>query len=215
MIHDVPQGSEAWKALRLGKVTASKVQDIIARTKSGYSASRANYRADLVLERITKAPRDCFQTAAMLHGIETEPEACDAYCRHMLCTVSEVGFVDHPRIERTGASPDRLVGEDGMIEVKCPQPAAHLDILLSGKVPEKYITQICWQFACLPERTWADFVSYSPAFPEAMRLFIQRIPRDDALIAELEKEVEIFLREVDDAEAQLRAKYETQELEAA
>lgn len=214
MIHDVPQGSEAWKALRLGRVTASRVQDIIARTKSGYSASRANYKAALVLERMTGVAQDTFQTPAMLHGIETEPYACEAYCQHMLCTVTEVGFVEHPHIVMSGASPDRLVGDDGLIEVKCPQPAAHLDTLLSGSVPEKYLTQICWQFACLPERRWADFVSYSPAFPEPMRLFIQRVPRDDALIAALEQEVEGFLEEVEETVAKLRAQYATQ-LEAA
>jgi putative phage-type endonuclease len=208
VIHDIPQGSEAWKALRCGKVTASKVADVIARTKSGgYGASRANYRAALVLERMTGTVQDFFQTPAMLHGTMTEPEACDAYCQHMLCRADTIGFVDHPAIPMSGASPDRLIGDDGLLECKCPQPAAHMDVLLNGKVPEKYITQINWQLACMPERKWADFISYSPAFPEPMRLFIQRIPRDDEAIAELEREVTAFLAEVDETVAALRARY--------
>ena len=215
MIHDIPQGSDAWKALRCGKVTASKVADVLARTKGGtWGASRANYRAALVLERMTGQPQDCFQTPAMLHGIQTEPEACEGYCQHMLCTVEQVGFVDHPTIAMSGASPDRVVGDDGILEAKCPQPPAHLEILLSNRVPEKYVTQIHWQLACMPDRKWADFISYNPAFPEAMRLFVQRVPRDDEAIAEIEREVVAFLGEVDETVAQLRARYE-QELEAA
>jgi putative phage-type endonuclease len=207
MIHDVPQGSDAWKALRCGRVTASKVADIVARTKSGPAASRANYKAALVLERMTGVAQDCFQTPAMLHGIECEPLAVEAYCQHMLCTVSEVGFVEHPTIAMSGASPDRLVGDDGLIECKCPQPPAHLESLLTHRIPEKYIHQINWQFACLPERKWTDFVSYNPSVPEPMRLFVQRIPRDDAAIADLEKEVAAFLAEVDETVSRLLAQF--------
>ncbi len=214
MIHNFEQGSPEWKAYRAGRVTASKVADVIARTKSGWGASRANYRAALVVERLTGTTQDIFQTAAMLHGIVTEAEACDTYRQHMLCTLAETGFVDHPTIPMSGASPDRLVDDDGIVEAKCPQPPAHIDILLSGKVPERYVTQINWQLACLPDRKWADFISYCPSFPEPMRLFVQRIPRDDEAIAELEAEVTAFLAEVTDTEAQLRAAY-TPELENA
>jgi putative phage-type endonuclease len=221
VIHDIPQGSDAWKALRCGKVTASKVADIIARTKSGYGASRANYRTAIVLERMTGTVQDCFVTPAMMHGTLTEPEACDAYSQHMLCKLETVGFVDHPTIPLAGASPDRIVGDDGLLEAKCPQPTAHLDVLLSGKVPEKYITQINWQLACMPERKWCDFISYSPAFPEPMQLFVQRVPRDDEAIAELEREVTAFLAEVEQTVAALQARFGdleqqlTQSLEAA
>jgi len=210
----IAQGSDEWKRQRLGKATASKIADVIAKTKSGSSASRASYLADLVLERLTGQPRDFFQTAAMLHGIVTEPEAVEAYCQHELCTATETGFVDHPTIAMSGASPDRLIGNEGMVEAKCPQPPAHLDTLLRGQVPARYITQINWQFACLPERKWCDFISYSPAFPEPMQLFIRRVERDDALIAEIEAEVAQFLAEIDDKVAALRAQYEP-EREAA
>ncbi len=210
----IEQGSDAWKRQRLGKATASRIADVIARTKSGYGASRESYKADLVLERLTGQPRDFFQTAAMLHGITTEPEACNAYAFHCDAELSEVGFIDHPTIPMSGASPDRLVSSDGMLEAKCPQPNTHLATLLNGKVPEKYRTQILWQLACMPERKWADFISYCADFPPTMRLFVQRIDRDDEAIAELEREVTEFLAEVDNTVGKLLAAYEP-EMEAA
>lgn len=213
----VEQGSPEWKAIRCGRVTASKVADIIAKGKGGApSASRASYKAALILERMTGCVQDIYQTPAMLHGIECEPIACDAYAERELCTLRQIGFVEHPTIPMAGASPDRLVGTDGLVEVKCPQPAAHLETLLSKVVPAKYVTQIMWQFACMPERQWCDYVSFNPSFPEAMRLIIIRVVRDDAVIAELETAVTTFLKEADESEAQLRAAYEPeQEKEAA
>lgn len=211
---NVEQGSPEWKALRCGRVTASKVADIIAKTKSGYSSSRANYKADLVLERMTGVCKEIFQTDAMRWGIENEAAACDAYAEDNLCELTQIGFVEHPSIAMAGASPDRLVGAEGLVEAKCPQAAAHLDTLLSKSVPTKYRTQILWQLACMPERKWCDFISYNPTFPEPMRLFTQRIERDDAAIAELEAEVIRFIQEVDETEAQLRAEY-AQQLEIA
>jgi len=213
---NIPQGSPEWKALRCGRVTASKVADIVAKTKSGPSASRASYKADLVLERMTGVPREIFQTSAMLWGVENEAAACDAYAEQNLCGLTQIGFVEHPTIPMAGASPDRLVGSDGLVEAKCPQPPAHLETLLSRTVPAKYVTQIMWQFACMPERKWCDYISYHPAFPEPMRLFVQRIERDDALIAELEAEVSKFLAEVDETVSKLRAAYDPeQQREAA
>lgn len=211
---DVVQGTPEWHALRCGRVTASKVADMLARTKTGWGAGRANYRAQLVCERLTGRVQDTFQSAAMLHGIETEAEACEAYAKHTLSALNSIGFVVHPAIEMAGASPDRLVGPDGLLEVKCPQPATHIETLNSKAVPSKYVTQIMWQLACMPDRKWADFVSYCPSFPESMRLFVARLHRDDDMIAELETEVAKFLAEVDATVAQLRAEYEPQ-LEAA
>lgn len=208
------QGTDAWKRQRLGKATASKIADIIAQTRSGYGASRENYKAALVLERLTGEPQDCFQTAAMLHGIQTEPEACNAYAFHHDAELSEIGFVDHPTIAMSGASPDRLIGSDGILEAKCPQPNAHMAILLNGTVPEKYRTQILWQLACMPDRKWADFISYCPSFPEEMRLFVRRIERDPERIAFLETEVTAFLREVDETVLKLTEQYQ-REKEAA
>lgn len=212
----IEQGSPEWKALRCGRVTASKVADVIAKNRDGKTpaASRANYKAALVLERMTGDVQDIFQTPAMLWGIENEAAACDAYAEQNLVGLTQIGFVEHPTIAMAGASPDRLVGPDGLVEAKCPQPAAHLETLLSKTVPAKYRTQILWQLACMPERKWCDFISYHPSFPEPMRLFTQRIERDDAAIAELEEEVRKFIAEVDETEAQLRAEY-AEQLEAA
>lgn len=208
------QRSPEWFAMRAGRATASKIADIIAKTKSGYSTSRANYRAQLICERLTGVPADSFCSGAMQWGTDTEPQAREAYCQHMLCAVEEIGFVEHPTIAMAGASPDGLVGEDGLLEIKCPNSATHIDTLLSGKVPEKYRTQMLWQMACTG-RAWCDFASFDPRLPEPMKLFVQRVPRDDAAIAELEREVTAFLAEVDETVAQLRAKYETQMEEAA
>ena len=134
------QRSEEWFAARLGKVTASRVADIIAKTKSGYSTSRANYMAELVCERLTGLQGDSYQNAAMVWGINTEPFARQAYESRLADLVEEVGFIPHPTIENAGASPDGFVGEDGLVEIKCPNTATHIDTLLSDAAPSKYVT---------------------------------------------------------------------------
>jgi putative phage-type endonuclease len=202
----VIQGSPEWFQVRLGKVTASRVADVIAETKSGPSASRANYAAQLVAERLTGAAADSFSNAVMQWGTDKEPEARSAYSFRHDVDVAEVGFVDHPVIAMTGASPDGLVGSDGMVEIKCPNTATHIATLLDGKVASKYITQIQWQLACTG-RDWCDFVSYDPRLPESMRLFVKRVPRDAAVIAELENKVAAFLSEVSVTVETLTAKF--------
>lgn len=192
---EIIQGSDEWKALRLGKVTASKVADVIAKTKSGYSASRANYAAQLIAERLTGTPAETFTNAAMQHGTETEPEARCAYEFYQGVKVEQVAFVPHPRIDQAGCSPDGLVGDGGLVEIKCPQTATHLETLLGQAVPAKYETQMQFQMACT-ERQWCDFVSYDPRMPENMRLFIKRVPRDEKRIKELEAEIASFLLEL-------------------
>jgi len=192
---EIIQGSDEWKALRLGKVTASRVADVVARTKTGYGASRANYMAQLIAERLTNTVAEAYTNAAMQHGTETEPEARSAYEFYQGVTVKEVAFVPHPKIDQAGCSPDGLVGDDGLVEIKAPQTATHLETLLGQAVPGKYITQIQFQLACTG-RKWADFVSYDPRMPENMRLFIKRVDRDDAKIKELEEEVASFLLEM-------------------
>ena len=189
------QGSDAWKIERLGKATASRVADVIAKTKSGWGASRANYAAQLIAERLTGCPQDLYTNAAMQWGTATEPDAIAAYEFYRDVTVERVGFIDHPRIEMSGASPDGLVGNDGLIEVKCPNTSTHIDTLLGGKVPEKYITQMQFQMA-VTGRAWCDFASFDPRMPEEMRLFVARVDRDDKYIAELEQLVSDFLAEV-------------------
>lgn len=202
----IEQGSPEWFQERLGKVTASRVADVIAQTKSGYSASRANYCAQLVAERLTGAVADTYTNDAMKWGTATEAEARTAYQFHADCDVEPSGFVPHPSIEMTGASPDGLVGDDGLLECKCPNTSTHIETLLSGKVPSKYVTQIMWQLACT-DRKWCDFVSYDPRLPERMRLFTMRVHRDEKRIGELEDEVVGFLAEVDEKVKALSRKF--------
>lgn len=190
------QHSPEWFAARLGKATASRIVDVVARIKSGWGASRANYMAQLVCERMTGTPQDGYVNGAMQRGLENEPEARVAYEFYSDNTVVEVGFIDHPTIPMSGASPDGHVGDDGSVEIKCPNTSTHIDTLLSGKVPEKYVVQMQWQMAC-SGRQWCDFVSYDPRMPEDLKLFVQRVRRNDEDIAALEQAVKDFLSEVD------------------
>ena len=145
---EIEQRTEEWFAARLGRVTASRVADVIAKTKTGYSASRENYMAQLVVERLTQTKAESYTSAAMMHGVEQEPFARAAYEATQGVMVEEVGFVSHPSIEWAGASPDGLVGDDGCVEIKCPNTATMIETLLSQKVPGKYITQMQFQMAC-------------------------------------------------------------------
>ena len=191
------QRTEEWFTARLGKVTASRVADVIAKTKSGYSASRDNYMAQLICERLTGQQGESFTNAAMTHGVETEPLARSAFEAHADVMVEEVGFVPHPSIEMSGASPDGLVGLFGMLEIKCPNTATHIDTLLTQTVPGKYITQMQWQMRCC-ERQWCEFVSFDPRLPQDLQLFVKRVEFDPEYVAMLEKEVIQFLAELDD-----------------
>lgn len=204
---ELVQGTDAWLQARLGRVTASRVADVVARTKTGYGASRANYLAELVAERLTGTPAEKFTNAAMNWGTEKEPEARNLYEFMRDAPVVQVGFVPHPTIEMSGASPDGLVADSGLVEIKCPNTATHIETLLSGELAGKYITQMQWQMACTG-RAWCDFVSFDPRLPASMQLFIRRVERDDARIAELEREVVAFLGELDRTVAALRDKYE-------
>ena len=207
MTEQVEQRIEEWFAARLGKVTASRVADVIAKTKTGYSASRDNYMAQLICERLTGQQGESFTNAAMTHGTETEPLARSAYENRRSLLVKEVGFINHPRIEMSGASPDGLVADDGLVEIKCPNTATHIDTLLSQKVPTKYITQMQWQMLCC-QRKWCDFVSFDNRLPENLQLFIQEVEFDPEYCAMLEKEVSQFLAELDSKVAKLKEKYE-------
>jgi putative phage-type endonuclease len=196
MIEMMEQGTDDWFAARLGKVTASRVADLMAKTKTGYSASRDNYMAQLVCERLTGQKGESFTNAAMQHGTDTEPLARSAYEAHADVMVEEVGFVQHPKIEQAGASPDGLVGLFGMLEIKCPNTATHIDTLLSQTVPTKYITQMQWQMRCC-ERQWCDYVSFDPRIRQDLQLFVKRVEFDPEYVAMLEKEVTQFLAELD------------------
>lgn len=199
---NIVQGSPEWHQLRLGKVTASKVADLTAKTKSGWSASRANYMSQLLCERLTGKPTESYTNGAMQWGTETEPQARAAYAFLTDNIVTEVSFVDHPSIPMTGASPDGLVGEDGLIEIKCPNTATHVDTLLGAELEGKYIKQMQWQMACTG-RKWCDFVSFDPRLPLELQTKIIRVERDDIAIAELEKLVLEFLVELTEKEHSL------------
>lgn len=191
------QRTEDWFSIRLGKVTASRIADVVAKTKTGYSASRANYMAQLVVERLTGTKADSFTNEAMQWGIDKEPEARAAYEAKTGELVEEVGFIHHPLIEMAGASPDGLVGVDHMLEIKCPSTATHIEYIYERQPPQKYLYQMQWQMACANKYS-CDFVSYDPRMPEHLRLLIVKINRDDALIATLEAEVKKFLSELDE-----------------
>ena len=190
------QRTDDWFAARLGKVTASRVADVIAKTKTGYGAGRANYMADLVVERLTGQKASSFSNAAMEWGTEQEPNAKAAYAAKTGILVEDVGFIDHPTVAMSGASPDGFA-EEGLVEIKCPNTATHLEYIFDGKPPQKYVTQMQWQMACAG-KPWCDFVSYDPRLPERLQLLVVRVLRDDDYIKMLEQEVNTFLQELDD-----------------
>lgn len=202
----IEQGSPEWFAERLGKVTASRVADVIAKTKTGPAASRANYMAQLVCERLTGEAAESFTSKEMQWGTDQEPNARSAYEFRTDATVELVGFVHHPKIADSGASPDGLVAADGLLEIKCPNSATHIETLLGRAVPGKYITQIQWQLACTG-RQWCDYVSFDPRMPESMSLFVARVDRDPKMIADLEAEVFKFLDELAFKVAELELRY--------
>lgn len=203
----IEQGTDAWLRQRLGKVTASRIADLLAKTKSGWGASRKNYAAQIIAERLTGEVAESFINAAMQWGTDQEPNAARAYCFHMDVDVATVGFVDHPTIHMSGASPDRLVGKDGLVEIKAPNTATHLDTLEGAPIDRKYILQMQWQMACT-KRAWCDFVSYDPRLPEVYAFHVQRVERDDVMIREIEGEVKAFLNEIAERETRLRRKFE-------
>ena len=198
----IEQRTEEWFQQRLGKVTASRISDVIAKTKTGVSTSRQNYLVQLVSERLTGKKGDSFVNQAMLDGIEREGAARAIYMLNRDVSVTEVGFFDHPVIKNSGASPDGAVNAEeegkyaGLIEIKCPIETTHTNTLMSKSVPSKYIPQMQWQLACTGAK-WVDFVSYNPNFPEELQLFVARVDRDDTYIGELEAEVIKFLDEVE------------------
>lgn len=200
------QGGAEWKAARCGRVTASRIADLMAKTKAGWGASRANYMAELVAERLTSTPAERYTNHAMSWGNEHEAEARELYAFTVGVDVTEVGFVPHPSIAMTGASPDGLVGQDGLVEIKCPNTATHIETLLGGSVPGKYALQMQWQMECTG-RLWCDFVSYDPRMPAVMQLFIRRLQRDDAALNSIRTAVTAFLDEAETTVTQLLSRY--------
>jgi putative phage-type endonuclease len=193
---NVEQRSDEWFKIRCGKVTASRVSDVIAKTKSGWGASRANYMAQLIAERLTGEVADSYSNSAMQWGTDHEDEARMAYEFYENEGVQEIGFVQHQNLE-SGASPDGLVGDDGLTEIKCPNTATHIQTLLDQKIPKKYETQMLWQLECTG-RKWCDFVSFDPRMPEDLKLFVKRFERDDERLDEIRTMVADFIGELED-----------------
>jgi len=199
----MPQGSPEWLAARAGKVTASRINDVMA---SKTTAAYRDYRAQIVAEILTGQPQESgFTNAAMQWGTEQEKFARAEY--EMACdwTVDEIGIVLHPTIERGAASPDGLVSTNGLVEIKCPKTATHLQTLVDKKQPRQYENQMLWQMACTG-REWCDFVSYDPRLPEDLQLFVHRFDRDDKRIEEIEAAVTQFLSEVNEMIDNIRKK---------
>lgn len=200
-MNDMEQRTDEWYTARLGKVTASSLHKVMAKTKTGYGADRANYMAQLVLERVTGNKADSYSNAAMQWGVEQEPFARAAYEAAKGVMVDEVGFIPHPTIEAAGASPDGLVGDDGMVEIKCPDSKTALECWLTwaqggNPIENKYFAQMQWQMRCA-DRSWCDYVVFDPRMPAKAQLFVVRVERDDTWLNAAEQEVVQFLTEVD------------------
>ena len=197
------QGTPEWFSARLGRVTASRIADVMMKpTTAGYQ----NYRSQLVCELLTGSVAETFTSAAMQHGTDTEPQARAMYSMTEGHTIEEVGFVPHPTLEMSGASPDGLVGNDGLVEIKCPQPTEHIRVLTGGAIKRNYMLQMMWQMACTG-REWCDFVSFCPALPNEMQLHVQRVTRDPGQVLDISDAVEAFLADVDGLTEKLRSTY--------
>ena len=195
------QRTEAWHLARCGKVTGSRIADVVARTKSGYAASRENLKATLIVERLTQKPSETFTNAAMEWGTQQEPIARAAYAARTGQLVDEVGFINHPTIEWAGASPDGVIG-NALVEFKCPNTATHLEYVLSKQIPQKYVYQMQFQMAVTGAES-CDFVSFDPRLPERYQMLILPVKRDNTLILMLEDETRKFLMELETTLADL------------
>lgn len=187
------QGSQAWLESRMGKVTASALSNVMmAKTAAGYQ----NYMAQLICERLTGEPVETFKSAAMEHGTETEPQARAFYELETGNEVVECGFIPHPTLANSGASPDGLIGDDGGLEIKAPQPAKHIKNLMGGTIDKAYMLQMQWQMECTG-REWCDFVSFNPSFPAHLQLHVQKVKRDQEMIEDITAAVTSFLSEME------------------
>lgn len=205
MTVELIQGTDEWRQARVGLVTASRVSDIIAKGKSGPSASRMNYLAELACERLTGKPAESFHSKDMDRGNEIEPQARAAYAFMRDVDVTQVGLIMHPTISEAAASPDGLVGDDGLVEFKSPKMATHINTILTEKIPGEYLTQCQWQMSC-SGRQWDDCVSFHPDMPPNLQLFVKRVPRDNTTIISLEVEVRSFLADLARMVDMLKAK---------
>ena len=192
----IEQGSHEWHKMRCGKLTASRVADMLATVKTGESMSRKNLRTDLVIERLTQSKSESFTNSAMQWGTETEPQARAAYEIQTGSFVDQIAFVNHPTIKNFGCSPDGLVDADGLIEIKCPNTATHIEYIEAQMPPRKYLIQMMSQMSCTG-RAWCDFVSFDPRLPIGLNMLVVRIMRDAEMVEQIESEAIKFLAEVE------------------
>ncbi|WP_241597745.1 lambda exonuclease family protein [Rosenbergiella epipactidis] len=191
------QRTDDWFAARCGRITASRLADVMAKTKSGYSASRKNYMMELICQRLTGKVEQGFTSVPMIRGTELEPVAREMYVLNQFdAEVKEVGFILHPVIDGFGASPDGLVNDDGLIEIKCPNTATHLETMRTGKPKREYLLQMHAQMMCTG-RKWCDFVSYDDRLPQDLAYFETRIHQNDELVKEIEVEIASFLSDME------------------
>ena len=201
-LSNLEQGSPEWKQARAGLVTTSRCPDVIATTKKGEAAKRADYRAELICEILTGQPYPHFVSKEMQWGTDQEPFARAAYELQYDVLVETCGFIVHPRIKRFGSSPDFLVGAEGMGQIKCPATKTHLEWMMGGIVPIEHRAQMLGEMSCTG-RIWSDFVSFDPRLPEHLQLFVRRFPREEKFIISLESEVQHFNYELDEVLAAL------------
>lgn len=189
------QRTEEWHLARAGCITASRLSDVMAKTKSGVSQTREGYKKQVMAERLTGLPNETlFTNAAMEWGIENEVNAKTHYEYLFDADIKEVGFIKHPDVLGFGASPDGLV-EDGLIEIKCPTTKTHIDTILNDKIPQKYILQMTGQMLCT-NRKWCDYISYDPRLPENMQMYRKKLELDKKLADEIIEEVTKFNTEI-------------------
>ena len=191
------QRTDEWFKARLGKVTASKISDVLAKIRTGEAAVRRNYKMQLATERLTGQKTDSYINQAMQDGIDREDTAREIFEIVRDIKVEQVGFIDHPTIKMAGASPDGLLPDNGVLEIKCPVETTHTTNLLERKLPSRYVSQVQWQMACTGAE-YANFVSYNPNFEPKLQLIYLDVERDNEYIEMLEEEVSTFLTEVDD-----------------
>ena len=204
LMKDLEQGSPEWLAARVGRVTASRIADVMAKGKGGEAQTRLNYKWQLVAELMTgQSQEDRFFSQAMAWGVEQEPFARAAYEIQTGGLVENVGLIAHPQIPRCAASPDGLVGLDGLLEIKCPETPTHLKYMENGNIPGRYQLQMLWQMTCTG-RAWVDFATFDPRLPEELQLFVMRFPRDQTRIDAIESEVQKFWNEIDEIIETLR-----------
>ena len=201
------QGTDDWRQARCGSIGASDAPRVVRKLKSGgFSADRESLMWEKVVERVTDVPFEIPKTFAMNQGTAREPDARMTYELVKGVEVEQIGLVPHPLIKGAHASPDGYVGNLGLVEIKCPEPAKHLDTLLNETISNDHTVQMMWQLSCT-RRHWCDYVSFNPDFPARMQLWVRRVPRDAALIGELEREITGFIRELEQKVERLSRRY--------